>query len=1047
MLVLHSVFRHLFLVVFSCFQFYCLAQPSVTFNQIPAPFQLYARNGLNNCQVPISGKINTFGYTSISLVVYRDNINYAYQKQNLTYLNNKASFSFSPIMQAGLNEYTFKIYALSGEDSVLVTSRNSIVCGDAYLVSGQSNARLSDDLETYQNKFCRTFGATTSNGNATNSTLGDTLWSLAKANGFTNVGVWPINLMRQLVEKNQVPVCIINGGVSQTKIFKHIKDISDPNYYTQTYYGRLHYRALKSGLSNSIKALFWYHGESNSDEPFSFYQPYFNQLYQDWNDDFPSLQKIYLFQINIGCISTSNSGNFREGQRKLPLQYSKIKTIATIGTPNYDGCHYDTAGYHFLAKQVHKIVATDFYGNSFEPDQYSPDIVRAYYTSSNFREIILEFSNASQLTWQNDTLGKSLKNYFYLDGDSTIVSSGYCYQNKVRLLLKTPRWASKITYLPNQYASGIFAGPYLKNKNKNGAFSFYEFEIEEPPVTGFDNTCPAAFGPIKHIYGTNKKNTSGFSITQNTFWSKDTIYVLHDYVRVAFGATLTIAPGTVIMGAMMPTDTAVLIVQKGGKLYANGSQKSPIVFTSCRTAGTRSRGDWGGIVVCGNAPNNLGNNIELEGDYKAIHGGTIKTDNSGSLQYVRIEYAGIKINNQETTNSLTLASVGNGTNIKYVQSSFSNNDSFEWLGGTVNAKYLVSWKPLDDDFDTNFGYIGNNQFGLGFRDFTAADISGSAGFESDNNATNTSAFPRTAPIFSNFECWGPKLTAEMRYNAFFKAGALLQSGTEIKLYNTLLLGWPGDSAKKIATILLNDVITVTKAKNDSLRFRNCYIGSYLPNFHLYSGQNAVTWSPFASMKAWYFKGSNFDSTANNVMYKEKKAPFREDPLFTISSSNSKFNRASSFSTATVPKLLLQPNGFFQSVTYRGAFGGSNWTQDWAEFNPQLVTYATNQYAYRDGYFSDVSNRYSLSTLAATSAAVIYPNPASTQITIELYSHSNENVKIAIINNDGKELAGSEVLLKKGKNELCIPVAQLSAGSYMLQIMRAGNLESSLLIIK
>jgi hypothetical protein len=1003
------------------------SQPIVSFTEAPAHLQLYARNGNNQATVPIAGTIKTTGYTSISVLVLRNNVRWQYLKTNLAYTNGKASFFLFPVIQAGLYEYTFKLFAKQVSDSVLITQQDSITCGDAYIITGQSNARLADDRETYKNEFCRTFGKTTTNGNASPSLLGDTLWSLSEGTGFVNVGVWGINLQRQLIEKNQMPTCLINGGVSQTRIFMHQKDLSNPLYFSDTYYGRIYYRVAKAKLLNGIKALFWYQGESDAGNDFPSYLQSFNQLYFDWHADYPSLQRLYVFQINIGCLENDSSGKFREGQRQFKSTFPDIQTISTVATPYYNGCHYDTAGYHFTAKHVYKLLANDFYGSTQGGDDLSPDIQKAYYTSNSRKEIILEFSNATQMFWQNDTLGKQLKYYFYLDGKDSLISSGYASGNKIRLVLQKPFSAKSISYLPNFSLDSLFLGPYLRNKNKYGAFSFYNFPVNPPPPIGSDPGCPGAFGPVSHIYGTNKTNTIGKSITQNTTWHKDSIYVLHDYVRVATGATLTIEPGTIVMGAPTPSDTSLLIIQKGAKLYANGSSSSPIVFTSCKLQGTRNRGDWGGLVLCGSAPNNVGNNIELEGGYRAFHGGTNVTDNTGSLQYMRVEYAGIKFNSNEETNGLTLASVGNGTNIKYVQVSYSGDDSFEWFGGTVNSRYLISWKTLDDDFDTDLGYRGNNQFGIGFRDYSSADVSGSNGFESDNNSSNPNASPKTAPIFSNFEVWGPRTTASTPYNGFFQSGAYLKNNTEIKLYNSLILGWPGDSLQKKAGLYLDGAGTITNAKIDSIRIRNCVIGSYLPNVLFLSTGSNLDWLPYSSMTSWYYKSTNHDSTSNNILLPQKKAPLRETPLFTVSSTSSPFNRGSSFMTATKPALPQSPQGFFQNVPFRGAMGGTDWSAGWAEFNPNLVIYAANNYSFRKTVLDSI--RTSDETQNLNHSLTIAPNPSQLSTKLTFFSSCEGKATISCVGMDGTCFQQEDLLVKMGKNEVEMDIASLPTGIF------------------
>ena len=164
------------------------------------------------------------------------------------------------------------------------------------------------------------------------------------------------------------------------------------------------------------------------------------------------------------------------------------------------------------------------------------------------------------------------------------------------------------------------------------------------------------------------------------------------------GATLTIEPGTIIKGEK--SSKGSLIVKRGGKIIANGTVDKPIVFTSNQAKGSRAAGDWGGLVLLGKAPVNKTPAV-IEGENLTQFGGTDAADNSGSLKYVRIEFAGIAFETDKEINGLTFGGVGSGTTIDYVQVSHSGDDSYEWFGGTVNAKHLIAFRGLDDDFDTD----------------------------------------------------------------------------------------------------------------------------------------------------------------------------------------------------------------------------------------------------------------------------------------------------------------------------------------------------------
>ncbi|MBX7127032.1 MAG: Ig-like domain repeat protein, partial [Cyclobacteriaceae bacterium] len=291
------------------------------------------------------------------------------------------------------------------------------------------------------------------------------------------------------------------------------------------------------------------------------------------------------------------------------------------------------------------------------------------------------------------------------------------------------------------------------------------------------------------------------SITTDTHWTADKIYRLNGFVRVGTDAkpgaggagvapvitataTLTIDAGTVIYGKT-GTPGGGLVIQRGSKIIANGTSSAPIVFTSEKSAGSRKGGDWSGVIICGKARNNIKASAstgldgveELEGAYGAFHGGGVDADdadNSGSFTYVRIEFAGYPINPNQEVNGLTLGSVGSGTTIDHVQVTYANDDSFEWFGGTVNARHLIAYKGIDDDFDTDNGFSGQVQFGLGIRDALIADQSGSNGFESDNDANGSANTPFTNATFSNMTIIGGKATSGTTINIQFQNGAQIR---------------------------------------------------------------------------------------------------------------------------------------------------------------------------------------------------------------------------------------------------------------------------------
>ncbi|NDB64021.1 MAG: hypothetical protein EB170_09220, partial [Nitrosopumilaceae archaeon] len=251
------------------------------------------------------------------------------------------------------------------------------------------------------------------------------------------------------------------------------------------------------------------------------------------------------------------------------------------------------------------------------------------------------------------------------------------------------------------------------------------------------------WNPKNAIYGKVTDSTtlndasSVKKISTTVTLDASTVYLLRSICVIQSGGKLIIPAGTVIRGeanlTLTPKNYATIVVERGGAIDIQGTSSKPVVMTSSKAVGFRDRGDWGGLVLCGKAVNNQGASIQLEGfnnvsadNTLAFHGGTDDKDNSGSIKYVRIEFAGLAFEPNKEVNSLTLGSVGSGTTVEGVQCSFGGDDAFEWFGGTVNCKRLIAYKTTDDDFDTDFGYRGTVQFGIAQKDTNYYDLSWNA---------------------------------------------------------------------------------------------------------------------------------------------------------------------------------------------------------------------------------------------------------------------------------------------------------------------------------
>ena len=413
-------------------------------------------------------------------------------------------------------------------------------------------------------------------------------------------------------------------------------------------------------------------------------------------------------------------------------------------------------------------------------------------------------------------------------------------------------------------------------------------------------------------------------ITANRTLKANYTYKLRGLVYVTNGAVLTIEPGTKIVGEL--NRNGGLIITRNSKLNAEGTENNPIIFTS--EASTPQRGDWAGIILLGNAPvNSSFNGIqgvgEIEGGVNnseglGLYGGTNPADNSGVLKYVRIEYAGYAFLPDKEINGLTFGGVGNQTVVDYVQVSYANDDSFEWFGGTVNCTHLISFRTLDDDFDSDNGFAGKIQFGIALRDSSVADISKSNGFESDNDANGSSTTPQTSAVFSNMTILGPRVTTSSIGNSLFGSGALVRRNSSISIYNSIIAGWPTglllDASKGIPT---DNNITAS-----TLLFRNNIIaGCTVPVLYAPS-TTTPTGATSASILAWVNAGGNSIVNTNAELGLASAFNYTS-PDFNPSASSP----ATSGALFTDPKLTG-----LQTVTYRGAATTADtWWKAWSRF--------------------------------------------------------------------------------------------------------------------
>jgi hypothetical protein len=511
------------------------------------------------------------------------------------------------------------------------------------------------------------------------------------------------------------------------------------------------------------------------------------------------------------------------------------------------------------------------------------------------------------------------------------------------------------------------------------------------------------------------RNISG-NLTGINNWSADTIYKLTGKVYVKAGGTLNIAPGTIIKGDKS-TPGSALIVCRGGQIYAIGEATRPIVFTSSETPGNRAMGDWGGLVIAGNARINVpggigtfegGNLANPDGNVSdGQYGGLNDLDNSGELRYVRIEYAGFAYAPNSELNSLTLGGVGSGTKINYVQCSYGLDDHFEWFGGKADAKYLISFRGNDDDFDTDFGFSGKVQFGVCLRDTAVADaVSGAMGFESDNDGAGSANGPKTRPVFSNMTIIGPRFTPTTTFDPNFRRAAHIRRNSELSAFNSIFMGWPtgikidGDSCQR-------------NADSARIRIKNSVVAGC--PLSLDSTATTTSWG----ISNWYNQAANSNTiyTANTDV--QLSNPFNyNNPDFRPAAGSPMLSGAS-FTDAFLAT-------GFTTVAFRGAFGTENWTAGWSNFRPDTVSYTT-------GYFPlSITN-----TQVNAPEMTLYPNPAQNDVALAITMPESQNITVVVRNVQGQVLNQQTINANKGFQRIVLGTQTLANGLYLVETTGTG----------
>lgn len=440
-----------------------------------------------------------------------------------------------------------------------------------------------------------------------------------------------------------------------------------------------------------------------------------------------------------------------------------------------------------------------------------------------------------------------------------------------------------------------------------------------PPATGFTVVVadPAGGTILESSDGSTRKIAGAFTddvtLAAQYSWILDapTFIGTND---ASDNATITIEAGTVIQGRG-GTPPAMLVIRRGSKIEAVGTAADPIVFTSNQPVGSRAPGDWGGLIINGRAPvNNAGAGGTLplgegnSGQYGGVPGDP--NDDSGTLRYVRIEFAGRIFTSDDELNGIAFQGVGRGTEVDFVQVHRNADDGVEFFGGTVDVRHLLITGALDDSIDWTFGWTGRVQFAVAQQWDGGADC----GIEADNSEADNDALPRSAPRISNLTLIGPATPTPT------SSGAKLRRGTGANILNSIVMEANG------AGLDIDDTATWNNAYSDA------------PTYTVLSGALTVENTVFFQNGAGgttHFTSDAADPQTESA-FNGQQSPGNQvsvDPELGAATNQSAPNfRPSSTGPAGTPATWVDPaDAFFTVVDFIGGVSpvqADDWTAGW-----------------------------------------------------------------------------------------------------------------------
>jgi lysophospholipase L1-like esterase len=451
----------------------------------PQDKQFYARDDRNQGTAHCNGKLSEPADTLL-LKLYADG-------QLIDTLTQQPGpdlrYAFAVKLKPGLIRYKIELIAKTGDSETRIHQASDLLCGDAYIIEGQSNALATDTRDQSPDEpheWVRSYALQDPRVPDDNLWC-NPVWKFAGGQAHAEskrshkavLGWWGMDLAKRLVHQHRMPICIFNGAVGGTRIDQHQRDEANPSNL-DTIYGRLLWRLQQAKLTHGIRAVIWHQGESDQGAAgpdggygWETYQRYFVTMSGAWKRDYPNIRHYYVFQIwpNACAMGQGNGDMLRERQRGLADLYSNLELLSTYGITPPGGCHYPLEGWSKFVDMLMPLINRDLYARDPVRSITPPNLLRAAYTSDARDAITLQFDQA--IVWDDE-----LVRQFHLDDAAEQVASGTVDGSRLTLRLAAPSAATRISYLKEM--SNWAQAPLLTGANGMAALTFCQVPIAAP---------------------------------------------------------------------------------------------------------------------------------------------------------------------------------------------------------------------------------------------------------------------------------------------------------------------------------------------------------------------------------------------------------------------------------------------------------------------------------------------------------------------------------------------------------------------------------------